>query len=55
MKIRRLLWGGVGWHALRRAHDRFAAMQLEYPTESHRADREPTNAFGQTAMTRSRR
>ena len=33
----------------------FVAMQLEDPTESHRAARERTNAFGQTAVTRSRR
>ena len=33
----------------------FVAMQLEYPTESHRAVRERANALGQTAMTRSLR
>ncbi len=31
----------------------FVAMQLEYPTESHRAVRERAIAFSQTAMTRS--
>ena len=31
----------------------FVALQLEYPTESHRAVREPAIGFSQTAMTRS--
>jgi hypothetical protein len=64
MRPRHLLRGGVGaigaagvaggaWMLSLSAD--FAAMQLEYPTESRRAVRERANAFGQTDMTRSLR